>query len=499
MKRALLCLAFIATALPAKTPAPDVRTWRQAHERQLLEDFSAFVAMPNVATTLADVDRNAAFLSGQLQTRGFTTRLLRASEGTPATVYGERRTPGAKRTVLFYAHYDGQPIGQKGWTSKPFEPVVRAGEQTVDWRSAAGPLNPDWRIYGRGTGDDKASVQAMLSALDALKARGIKPSVNIKIIWEGEEEQGSPHLAEIVRANRDLLKADLLIMGDGPMHQSGKQMINFGNRGITGFRMTVYGPNRPLHDGHYGSWVPSPSVMMARLIASMRDDDGKILIPGIYDDVAPPSAADRDALAALPPIEDDLRRQFAIGRTLTERLANGYLQPTFNVRAIHVGDEGPDAANAIATEATASFDIRLVPNQKPARVREQVERHLAGQGWFVVHDTPDAATRLAHPKIVRVDWDEGSSEAVKTPLDTPAAGAVAQSIGRTVGYPVLKLPISGGSSGIADVVNALDVPMVGVSIANFDDNQHARNENLRLGNLWDGIEVYAGLLADMSW
>ena len=185
--------------------------------------------------------------------------------------------------------------------------------------------------------------------------------------------------------------------------------------------------------------------------------------------------------------------------TLTGRLADGYLQPTFNVRAIHVGDEGPDAANAVATEASASFDIRLVPNQKPAHVREAVERHLAGQGWFVVHDAPDAATRLAHPKIVRVDWDEGSSEAIKTPLDSPAGRAIAQSIGRTVGYPVLKLPISGGSSGIADVANALHVPMIGVSIANFDDNQHAQNENLRIGNLWDGIEVYAGLLADLNW
>jgi acetylornithine deacetylase/succinyl-diaminopimelate desuccinylase-like protein len=283
------------------------------------------------------------------------------------------------------------------------------------------------------------------------------------------------------------------------MHQSGKQLINFCNRGIACVRLTVYGAYRPLHDGHYGSWVPSPSVMMARLLASMRDDQGKILIPGIYDDVAPASTADREALAALPPIEDDLRKQFAIGRTLTDRLADGYLQPTLNVRAIHVGDDGPNAANAVATEASASLDIRLVPDQKPARVQEQVERFLTGLGWFVVHDTPDAATRLAHPKVIRVDWDEGSSEAIKTALDSPAGLAVAQSIGRTVGYPVLKLPISGGSSGIADVVNALQVPMVGVSIANFDDNQHAQNENLRIGNLWDGIEVYAGLLADTNW
>jgi acetylornithine deacetylase/succinyl-diaminopimelate desuccinylase-like protein len=459
--------------------------------------------MPNVATNLPDVEKNAGYISALLEKRGFKTQLLRAEPGTPPSVFAELRTPGAKRTVVFYAHYDGQPIGQKGWISTPFTPSMRTAlpEATpVDWKTASGPLDPDWRLFARSAGDDKGSIQALISAMDALKAAGLRPSVNIKLLYEGEEEQGSPHFARLVAQNLELLRGDLLIMGDGPMHQSGKQQINFGNRGIAGFKATVYGPMKPLHDGHYGSWAPSPTVMIASLVMSLRDDEGHILIPGFYDDVAPVSAADKAALAALPPVEDVLKRALGLGRNIGgPRLADGYMTPTLNVRAIHAGDTGPKAANAITTEAEASIDIRLVPGETTARVHELVEGYLAQQGWFVVRQTPDLATRLAHRKIVRLEWDEGESIATESAMDGPAAKAVAASIGRTVGYPVLKLPFSGGSSGMAEIVNQMKAPMVGVSIANYDDNQHAQNENLRLGNLWDGIEVYAGLLADLSW
>lgn len=496
-----LLALLAATAAQAASPAPQVREWRKAHEREIIGDFSHLLAMPNIATNVSHVEKNAAYIAGLLKERGFTTQLLAAAPGTPPSVFAELKTPGAKRTVLFYAHYDGQPVGQKGWIAPPFEPSIRTAlpeAKAVDW--SKGPIDPDWRIYARSAGDDKGSIQTMLSALDALKAAGRKPSVNIKLLYEGEEEQGSPHLAQIVAQNAKLLAADLLIMGDGPMHQSGKQQINFGNRGIAGFKITIYGPNRPLHDGHYGSWAPSPAVMVAELVTSLRDDEGHIRIPGFYDDVAPVSAADKAALAALPDVETDLQRSLGLSRHVgPARLADGYLAPTLNVRAIHVGDDGPNAANAIATEATASFDFRLAPGETPAHVHKLVEDYLAKQGWFIVRDTPDQATRLAHPKVLRLEWDPGESIATETPMDSPAARAVAASIGRTVGYPVIKLPIVGASSGMAEVVNALRVPMIGVSIANYDDNQHARNENLRLGNLWDGIGVYAGLVSDLDW
>lgn len=496
-------LGLMIASAQAATPRDSVRAWRKAHEKTIVADFVTFLSMPNLATNIADVEKNAAYVERQLQARGFKTRLLTAEPGTPPSVFAEMKVPGAKRTVIFYAHYDGQPVGQKGWIANPFQPSMRTAlpeARPVDWQGATAPLDPDWRLFARAAGDDKASIQAMLSALDALKAAHIKPTVNIKLLYEGEEEQGSPHFSKLVAQNLDLLKGDLLIMGDGPMHQSGRQMVNFGNRGIASLTMTVYGPTKPLHDGHYGSWAPSPAVMMARLIARLRDDDGHILIPHFYDDVAPVSAADKAAFAAMPPVEDQLKRALGLSRNVgPARLADGYLEPTLNVRAIHVGDEGPSAANAIATQADASFDFRLAPGETPEHTRELLESYLTQQGWFIVRDEPDLKTRLAHARIVKVVWDEGGAIATKTPLDLPASRAVVASIGRTVGYQPIELPIVGASSGMADIVGQLHVPMAGVSIANYDDNQHAQNENLRLGNLWGGIEVYAGLLADLNW
>ncbi|WP_372785777.1 M20/M25/M40 family metallo-hydrolase [Phenylobacterium sp.] len=499
----MTAVLLMAGTAGAASPTGAVRAWRQAHEKEIVSDFAAMLAVPNVATTVPDVEKNAAYISALLQKRGFKTQLLTAEPRTPPSILAALKTPGAKRTVVFYAHYDGQPIGQKGWISTPFEPSMRTAlpeARPVDWKAATGPLDPDWRLFARSAGDDKGTIQAFISAFDALKAAGIKPSVNIKLLYEGEEEQGSPHFARLVAKNLELVRGDLLIMGDGPMHQSGKQEINFGNRGITGFTATVYGPLKPLHDGHYGSWAPSPTVMIASLVMSLRDDEGRILIPGFYDDVAPVSAADKTALAALPDVETGLKRAMGLGRNIgPPRLADGYMAPTLNVRAIHAGDEGPNAANAIATEGEASFDFRLAPGETPARVRELTEAHLTRQGWFIVRDAPDLATRLAHPKIARIIWDAGSSVATESAMDGPGAKAVAASISRTVGYPVLRLPFMGASSGMAEIVNQMKAPMVGVAIANYDDNQHAQNENLRLGNLWDGIEVYAGLIADLNW
>jgi acetylornithine deacetylase/succinyl-diaminopimelate desuccinylase-like protein len=240
-------------------------------------------------------------------------------------------------------------------------------------------------------------------------------------------------------------------------------------------------------------------VEIAHLIAGLREENGDIDIPGIYDDVRPPTAADKAALAALPPVEDQLKHDLGIAAAITDqRLDDSYFRPTLNVRSIHVGDTGPNAANAIATSAFASIDFRLVPDETPARVRELFEKALTSRGWFIVDTPPDLATRLAHPKIVMLSWDSGSM-AVKTDMSGPAATAAVSAIEKVEGGPILKVPMVGASSGLAVIVAELKAPMVGVSIANYDDNQHAENENLRIGNLWDGIDVYAGLLSDLDW
>ena len=480
-----------------------VQAYRQQHEKAILTEFTGLLALPNVATTVADVERNAAVISTALQKRGFHTRLLSAGPGTPPAVYGELLTPGATKTIVFYAHYDGQPVAQPGWRTPPFTPTMRTGGtgpdvHDVDWR-AAPSIDPEWRIYARSAGDDKASVQVMLSAIDALHAMGKQPTVNVKVLYEGEEEQGSQHLPAILAANAKLLAGDLLIVGDGPRDQSGAMQIVFGARGVSGLDLTVYGPRLPLHDGHYGNWAPNPAVMLTHLLDALRDENGHILIPGFYDDVRPMTPAEATALAALPDVETALKQNLALGRTETnERLGNALFRPALNVRGIRVGNVGKDAANVISTEARASLDFRLVPNETPAGVRDRTNAYLRTLGWYVVDHDPTNAERSAHPKVVQANWDLNYA-AYRANIDSHMANVLVDSIQQVLGTPVIRMPMSGGSTPMSMFATALHMPIISVPIANYDDNQHAANENLRVQNLWDGITIYAGILTGQGW
>ena len=506
MKRLVIGLiaSLLTFSLASAAPLRDsVRAYRVAHEAQILEDFSRLLAMPNVATRVSDIETNAAFITEALKQRGFQTQLLSAGSGTPPAIYGELKAPHARRTLVFYAHYDGQPAGQAAWRSDPFKPVVRAGNSAatskdVDWR-AAGKIDPEWRIYARSASDDKAPIQSMLAALDALRAAGKHPTVNVKVFYEGEEEQGSHHLADILRQYHEVLAGDVFVLSDGPRHASGQMQVFFGARGVAAVELTVYGPARPLHSGHYGNWAPNPAVTLTHLLASMRDEEGHILIPGFYDSVQPLSAAEKTLLAGLPDVESGLKRDLALGRTEgPERLADSISRPALNIRGLRSGDVGEGAANAIPTDARASIDFRLVPDQTPQEVREKTEAFLKAQGWFVVSDEPDMATRTAHPKVIRAEWSL-DYPAYRADMNAPAVKAVVASIQRSTGGPVLQMPILGGSVPMYTFAAALHMPIVGVPLANADNNQHGANENLRIQNLWDGIEIYAGLLTDVSW
>ena len=481
-----------------------VRAWRAAHEKEIVGELAGLLSLPNVATNPADIRTNAEHLVGMLGKRGFATRIISAGDGTPPAVYGELATPGAKRTVVFYAHFDGQPVDQQGWLSDPWKPVIRTGPigdgvKEVDWKSVSGPLDPEWRIYARSASDDKSPIVALLAAFDALKAAGVKPTVNLKIFLEGEEEQGSPHLTEILERNADLLAADAWILLDGPVHQTRKMQVFFGARGVSGLDLTVYGPLRPLHSGHYGNWAPNPAAMLAHLLADLRDTDGRILIPGFYDDVRPLNEAEKKALAVLPDVETALKQELGLGRTEgSARLLDSVQAPSLNVRGLRSAEVGDAAANAIPTEARVSIDFRLVPDQRPEKVKERVEEWLKAQGWHLVADEPDRETRLAHPKVARVHWSL-DYPAARTALDLPASRAVVSAVDKTMGEPVIQIPMLGGSVPMYLFTDTLKVPVIGVPMVNHDNNQHGINENLRLQNLWDGIEVYAGLIAGLDW
>jgi acetylornithine deacetylase/succinyl-diaminopimelate desuccinylase-like protein len=404
---------------------------------------------------------------------------------------------------MFYAHYDGQPVDQKGWLSDPFKPLLRSGpigpgSKEIDLKTA-GPLDPEWRLYARSASDDKSPIVAILAALDALRAAGVAPSVNVKLFLEGEEEQGSPHLTEILRRNAPLLAADAWMLCDGPVHPTRRMQVYFGARGVSGLELTVYGPVRPLHSGHYGNWAPNPAVMLAHLVASLRDEEGRILIPGFYDDVRPLTVTERQAVGVMPPVEDSLAEELGLGRTEggRARLQDRLMEPALNVRGLRAAEVGEGAANAIPTEAQVSIDFRLVPDQTPQKVKAKVEAFLTGKGWHLVNEEPDKETLRAFPKVARIAWSLDYA-AHRTDMNLPVSRAVVAAVERATGGSVVQVPMLGGSVPMSLFTTVLKAPMIGIPMVNHDNNQHGINENLRLQNLWDGIEVYAELMADLG-
>lgn len=505
-----LWLAIMAFGLCSLTAwrGPDPRaqaileavvTYRRQHEMAILRELADFLSIPNVATDREDIWRNARHLAAMLRRRGARTRFLSIGQ-SPPVVYGELRAPGAHRTIILYAHYDGQPVVPALWESDPWQPVLKDERgRPIPWSSLSSPVNGEWRLYARSASDDKAPIVAILAAIDALRAAGIPLSVNVKFLFEGEEEAGSPHLPEIIETYADLLRADLLLICDGPVHQTRRMQVFFGARGVVDLEMTVYGPLRPLHSGHYGNWAPNPAILLAHLLASMRDREARILIDGFYDDVRPLTETERRALAEHPHIDARLRRALGLARTEGEGrpLVEQIMRPAMNIRGLESGRVGAQARNVIPTEACASIDFRLVPNQTPDRVRSLVEAHIRRQGFFIVHQTPDMEIRRAHANIVKLIWGPGYPPA-RTSMDLPVSRVVIRVVEEAVGGPIIKLPTLGGSGPMYLFLDVLKVPAIGVPIVNHDNNQHAPNENLRLQNLWDGITIYAHLLGRLG-
>jgi acetylornithine deacetylase/succinyl-diaminopimelate desuccinylase-like protein len=507
---ALALAAAAASAGPACAQAGTgtlqqrIREYRAAHDNEIVRELSGFLAIPNLASDSSGIRRNAEHLMAMMRSRGIVARLLQSPAGGPPAVYGELTSPGATRTVVFYAHYDGQPVDTTQWTSPPWQPVLRdkqleAGGKPVELPGTPGSVDGEWRLYARSASDDKAPIVAFLTALDALRAAHASPSVNLKFFFEGEEEAGSGHLRSILEQNAPLLRADAWLFGDGPVHQSRRQQIVFGVRGVTGVELTVYGPSHGLHSGHYGNWAPNPVTMLANLIATMRDDNGRIRIAHFYDDVTPISAAERRALAQIPSVDSALRVEVQLDSTeandapLVERI----MLPALNLRGIRGGGVGATASNTIPTEATASIDFRLVPHQTPERVRQLVEAHLRAQGYAIVDHTPTPAERMRHARLVKATWEAGYP-ATRVSMDSPLAQAVSRAAQEALGAPIVRLPTLGGSLPLYTFESVLHTPVIVLPIVNHDNNQHSSNENIRLQNLFDGIEVYAGVVADLG-
>ena len=480
-----------------------VRDFRKANEHSMISTYVDFLKIPNVADDIPNIRKNAIWISDYMISKGISNVQLlypRTSDKPPA-VYGEVMVPGATQTVVFYAHYDGQPVDSTKWSTglHPFKPRLANGSlanggQLIDWPEGTSAFNPEWRIYARGSSDDKAGVYTIINAYAALAALHISPGINLKFFFEGEEEAGSTHLSEIFDQHKTLLKSDIWVISDGPVHQSGRKQVVFGVRGDTHVELTVFGPKRPLHSGHYGNWAPNPAMEMAHLLASMKNKNGDVTIKGFYDDVLPLSEAEKNALSKIPAVEEQLKKELGIKKaerigTLNENLN----RPSLNINGFQSAGVGKQSANVIPTKAVASIDLRLVAGNDWKRQQQKVIDHIKAQGYHVTEAEPTNEERALYDKICMVKRSDGYN-AQKTPMDNRVAQQIVAAVTAALPEKPVLLPTLGGSLPLFIFEQMLNTKPVTVPMANHDNNQHAENENIRIQNLWDGLEIFASIM-----
>jgi len=470
----------------------------------IIREFSAFLSIPNIAPDPAGLAKNAGFIVTMMNNRGIQrVQLLSPStQGAPAAVYGEVMVPGATQTLIFYAHYDGQPVNPAQWAKglAPFQPMlfsaaIEKGGILISF-PGDNKYNKEWRIYARGASDDKAGVVAILNAYEAIRKTGLTPGCNLKFFFEGEEEGGSTHLNELLEKYKPLLQSDVWIICDGPVHQSGKKQIVFGVRGDTHLDLTVYAATRPLHSGHYGNWAPNPAMMLAKLLASMKDDNGKVTVKGFYDDVLPLSAAEKKALGEVPAVDAQMKEELGISAAETPglTLSEAVNQPSLNINGMQSGNTGKMASNQIPTFATAVLDLRLVLGNDWKRQQQKIIDHIKAQGYYVTDHEPSTEERKQYAKIIKVTAGEDGMNAQRTSMDLPIIKKVIAAVQSSTPDPVVLQPTMGGSLPLFLFEKYLGAKTITVPIANHDNNQHAENENIRLGNLFDGIETMVSLM-----
>jgi len=484
-------------------PVLKVRDFRKANEHNLLSTYVDFLKIPNVADDMPNIKKNATWISDYMKSKGISNVQLlhpKTSDKPPA-VYGEVLVPGATQTVVFYAHYDGQPVDSTKWSEglHPFKPRIANGSlangaQLIDWPQPSTAFNPEWRIYARGSSDDKAGVYTIINAYAALAALHISPGINVKFFFEGEEEAGSTHLDEIFDQYKTLLNADIWVISDGPVHQSGRKQVVFGVRGDTHVELTVFGPKRPLHSGHYGNWAPNPAMEMAHLLASMKNNKGEVTIKGFYDDVIPLTEAEKSALSKIPAVEEHLKKELGIKKAERMGTINENLnRPSLNINGLQSAGVGKQSANVIPTKAIASIDLRLVAGNDWKRQQQKVINHIKAQGYHVTDAEPTNEERALYDKICMVKRSEGYN-AQKTPMDNPMAQQIVAAVTAALPEKPVLLPTLGGSLPLFIFEQMLNTKPVTVPMANHDNNQHAENENIRIQNLWDGLEMFASIM-----
>jgi len=504
LRVAYVLVAVASLAAASHAAAGALRETVEHAAQQNFAEYLEALRIPNIPAKPADIQRNAEFFSRAFERRGLSVRLVTNEAGRPV-VLAEVAPRSGLPTLLFYIHYDGQPIVLSEWSqADPFKPVVRRRNAAGTWQDVgeellqARPLDPELRVFARSASDDKAPIMMLLTALDVLAAELEAPAFNLKVMLDGEEEIGSPSLEATVASARAAFAADALVILDGPMHASARPTVVFGNRGIAQATLTVFGPRGPLHSGHYGNYVPNPALRLATLLASMKDEEGRVLIAGFYDGVRL-TDADRVTLKDVGDDEAALRARIGIARA--EGVGASYQEslqyPSLNVRGMAAGGVGDVATNTVPSTAVAEIDIRTTPETDGEHLYALVRAHIERAGYHLVDGEPTDAERAQYDKLAR--FTLGSTQAaMRMPMDS-AIGRWANAALRSPNAPrpgesPVQIRMMGGTVPTDVLVEALRLPFVLIPTVNGDNNQHAENENLRVGHFLSGTEIVYSLL-----
>ncbi len=461
-------------------------------------ELREFVAIPNDALDGDDMYRNLMWLKRKFGERNFNTAEL-STDNLPL-FFAATPVNNEKPTVLIYMHFDGQSVDPSQWEQEdPYKVVLKAPEgngfKALSFGEMGDDIDYDWRLFGRSTSDAKGPIVAFLNAMDLLQKDGKEIPFNIKLLLDGEEEKGSVPLAGAVDRYRELLQADFLMIVDGPLHSSGAPTLVYGCRGITSLELTVHGASRPLHSGHYGNYAPNPAFQLAHLLTGMKDADGRVTIPGYYQGIVLDST-DLAMLGSVPhnAVEIGEQLQFRSPEKVGGSLQESLQYPSLNIRGLQSAWVGERARTIIPATATASLDLRLVMETDGEHLKNLVREHIEKQGFTVLDHVPSKEERLAHDKIVTLE--QGTvTPAFRTDPQNPYGKFLLQNLSATFDREVVQIRTMGGTVPTAHLVRALDIPALIVPMVNHDNNQHAPNENIRIGQLAYGIKMFHGILS----
>jgi len=440
---------------------------------RFLDELKAFLRIPSVSTEsryAAEVRRCAEFVAADLQRMGMERVAILPTAGHPC-VYAEWLGAPGRPTVLVYGHYDVQPVDPENlWTSPPFEPTERDGY-----------------LYARGASDDKGQVHAHLKAAEAYLASSGRLPINLKFIIEGEEEIGSEHLPALIRAERTRLQADVVVISDGAMFARGLPAICYGLRGLAYWQIDLVGPRSDLHSGVYGGAVANPIEVLAHLLAALKDDRGRIQVPGFYDDVREISAEERARIARLPFDEEAFRRELGVAELFGEEgystLERRWVRPTLEINGIVGGFTGEGSKTVLPSRAAAKLSSRLVPDQDPERIGDLVEAYLR---------------RLCPPTVSLTFTRLAAAQPVVTPLDHPAVRAAERALEHGFGRSPVYIREGGTIPVVATFAAELGIPSVLVGFGLNDDHLHAPDERFLLENYFGGIRTLIWLWAELG-